>query len=106
MFLQVKVSTKAFGTYIARVRFLIIVRVHMKREIVDLMKCFVTYRTLILFLRAVSKFVVFIVSLLVETFPAKFARERFVVEMNTHVRVQCGATVECFSARGTLVGFI
>lgn len=106
MFLQIKVSTKAFGTYSARVWLLIIVCVHVKREIVDLMESFIAYSAFILFFCAMCKFMVFIVSFLVEAFPAKFARERFVVEVNAHVRVQSGTTVECFSARGTLVRFI
>ena len=80
--------------------------VHMKREVINLVERFVTDVTLVLFLGTVGEFMVFVISLLMETFSTKFARERFVIEMYAHVRVQGGATIERFAARGTLMRFL
>lgn len=51
---QVKVSTKPFGTYITCVWFLVIMGMHMERQIVYLMESFVTYAAFVLLFRAVG----------------------------------------------------
>ena len=94
VFLQIKVSTKPFAAYLTRERLLIIVGVHMKGEIVDLVKSFATDMTLEWLYSSVSETVVLIVAFLVETFPADVADERFVSSVNAHVRVERGRTIE------------
>lgn len=60
--LQVKVPTEAFSTGAAREGFLVVVGVHVERQVVDLMEGLVTNRTFELLLSTVRQFVVFVVS--------------------------------------------
>jgi len=70
------------------------------------MKRLVTYTTLVLLLRAVRKFVVLVVTLLMESFATMFTRVRFVVHMDSHMGIQCRTAVECLTTGLTFVRFI
>lgn len=98
MLLEVEVATKALCANLAGERFLIVVCVHVKGKIVHLMKGLVADVTLVRFVAAVCQFVVFVVSLLMESFATEFADEWFVSGVNSCVRVQGGRSIECLSA--------
>lgn len=104
MFLEIKVPTKAFGTDIARIGFLVVMSMHVKSQVIYLMKSFVTYRTLVLFFSTMGKFVILVVTLLVKAFTAVFTRIWFVVQMNPHMGIQGRAPVESLPASLTFVG--
>lgn len=70
---QVEVSAEAFSADFALKGLLVVVRVHVERQVVDLMKRLLTNLTLVRLLAAVGQLVVFVVALLMETFPAMFA---------------------------------
>lgn len=59
--LQVEVTAEAFPTRGASEGFLVIVRVHVERQVVDLMEGLVADGTLVLLLPTVGQLVVFIV---------------------------------------------
>ena len=103
MFLEIKVPTKSFLAYAARVWLLFIVCMHVEREIVHLVESLITYITLVLLLRAVREFMVLVIPFLVKAFTAEFAREWLVIQVNTHVCVKRAATVECLAACFTFV---
>lgn len=104
--LQVKVPTESFGADLARVRFFIVVRVHVEGEIVDLMEGFVADIAFVRLVAAVRQLVVLVIALLVETLAAVLAHERFVARMNPGVGVQRGRPIEGLAARMTLVRFL
>lgn len=62
MFFQIKVPTKAFPARPARKRLLVVVRVHVEGQVVNLVKGFAADRALELFLTAVRQFVVFVIA--------------------------------------------
>lgn len=62
MLLQIKVSTEAFPTGYTSKRLLIVVSMHMKSQIINLMKGFVANCTFILLFAAVRQFVILVVS--------------------------------------------
>lgn len=105
MLLQVEIPTKPFPTRFAGEGLLVVVRVHVKGQVVDLVERFITDDTLERLFPAVGQLVILIVSLLVETFPAVFANEGFVAVVNADVRVQGGRAVERFATGATLVRF-
>ena len=106
MFLQVKVSTKSFTTFLTGVRFLLVMCVHMKSQVIDLMKRFSTEMTLKCFHSSVSQTMILIVAFLVETFAAHVTNKWFVTKMNAHVRVQGGGTVKSFTTFFAFVWFV
>lgn len=106
VFLQIEVPAEPFPAYLAGERFLVVVRVHVKRKIVDLMERLVAYAALVRFLAAVRQLVILVVPLLVETFPAELADERLEVGVYTPMGVQGGASVERFPACRTFVRFV
>lgn len=87
MLLQIKVSTEAFPTGYTSKRLLIVVSMHMKSQIINLMKGFVANCTFILLFAAVRQFVILVVSLLVKALSTEFACEWFVSSMNPYMRV-------------------
>lgn len=62
VFLEVEIATKSFGADPAGVRFLVIVGVHVKRKVVDLMKCFVADLALVLLFSRMRQPVVLVVA--------------------------------------------
>ena len=74
--LQVEVAAESFSADAASKRLLVVVRVHVERQVVNLMEGLVAYNTLVCLLHAVGQFVVLVVALLVESFTAKLADER------------------------------
>lgn len=85
---KVKVTTETFTAHLARKGFLIIVCMHMKSKIINLVKCFGTNRAFIRFFSTVGQFVILVVAFLVEAFPAVLADEGLVPGVNPRVRVQ------------------
>lgn len=106
MFLQIEIPAESFPAYFARERFLLVMRVHVKSQIVHLVKGFRAHGALVRFLRAVSQFVVLVISLLVKAFPAQLADERLVPGVYPRVRVQRRTPVEGFPTGETLVRFL
>lgn len=86
-------------------RFLVVVRVHVKRQIVDLVKGFVANDALVGLFDRMSQFVILVVAFLMESFAAMFANERFETGVNSDVRVQRRRSVERFAASRTFVRF-
>jgi len=103
VFLEVKVSTKAFATDLAGEWFLVIVCVHMECQIIDLMKRFIAYVALVRFLAAMCELVVLIVTLLMKTLATKFANKRFEIGMYTCMGIESRTTIEGFAACNALV---
>lgn len=64
--LQVKVPAESFAASWAREGLLVIVRVHVERQVVYLVEGLVAYVALKLFLAAVCQFVVLVVTLTIE----------------------------------------
>lgn len=62
MFFQIKVPTKAFPASPARERLLVVVRVHVEGQVIDLVEGFAADRALELFLAAVRQFVIFVIA--------------------------------------------
>lgn len=71
--LQVEVSAEALGADFALKRLLVVVGVHVERQVVDLMERLLTDLTLVSLLAAVGQLVVLVVALLMKTLPAMFA---------------------------------
>ena len=74
--LQIKVAAKTFTTDAASERLLVIVRMHVKGQVVDLVEGLVADDALVGLLHAVCQLVILVVALLVETLAAKLADER------------------------------
>lgn len=89
MLLEIKVPAESFATYFTGKWLLVVVRVHVESQVVDLVESFVTYVTLVCLFTAVRQLVVLIVALLVETFAAVLADKWLVVRMNARMSVQC-----------------
>lgn len=85
--LEIKVAAETFAAQTASERLLVVVSMHVERQIVDLMEGFVAYFALVLLLPRMSQFVVLVVPLLMESFSAKFADPRFVALMDPKVSV-------------------
>ena len=101
--LQVKVPAEALGADLARVRLLVVVRVHVEGQIVDLVEGLVADVALVRLVPAVRQLVVLVVALLVEPLAAVLAHERLVACVDPSVRIQCGRPVEGLSTGVTLV---
>lgn len=103
MFLQVEVPAEAFAALFACVWLRVIMRVHVECEIVHLMECFVADVTFVGLFPCVCQSMIFIVSLLMETFSAELANPRLEANVNANVSGQSGTSVEGFSARLTFM---
>lgn len=101
--LEVKVPAEPLAAHLARVRFLVIVRVHVEGQVVDLVKSFVADGALVGLLTRVREPVVLVVPFLVETLAAVFAHPGLEARMDSNVRVKRRTAVERFAARGALV---
>ena len=77
----------------------------MKGKVINLMERLVTDIAFDSFLSAVGKFMIFIISLLMEAFATDFANKGFVTVMNANVSVERGATIESFPTCLTFVWF-
>lgn len=77
VFLEIKVSAEAFIANVARIWFFLTMSMHMEGQVVGLMKGFITQGAFVLFVIAVSQFVVLIVALLMKSFSAYLACKRF-----------------------------
>ena len=62
MLFQVKITAESFAAGWTRERFLVVVRVHVKRQVVDLVESLVADVAFKLLLAAVCQFVVFVVT--------------------------------------------
>lgn len=106
MLFQIEVPTETLSANLAREGLLLVVRVHMKGQVVDLVKGLVAHVTLILLLAAVCQFVILVVAPLMESLTAEFTDERFITLVNAHVCVESRASVERLAACITLVRFL
>lgn len=101
--LQVEVPAEPFAAGLAGERFLVVVRVHVEGQIVDLMERLVADVALVGLFAAMRQFVILVVPLLVEAFAADVADERLVVVVYAPVGVQGRAAVESFVTGRTFV---
>lgn len=104
--LEVEIPAKALAADLAGERLLVVVRVHVEGQIVDLMERLVADAALVRLLAAVRQLVILVVALLVETLAAELADERLEVGVNARVGVQGGATVEGLAAGHAFVRFL
>ena len=88
MFLQIEVATESFSTNPAGVWFLIVVCVHVKSQIVDLMEGLIAYVAFVGFFTTMSQFVIFVVTFLMEAFTTEFTHKWFIARMDASVSVQ------------------
>lgn len=77
--------------------------VHVERQVIDLVEGLRAHRALVRLLSAVRKFVILVVALLMETFPAVLAHERLVPCVDPRVGVEGRRPVERLATRVTLV---
>lgn len=105
MLLKIKVPAEPLTTNLAREGLLVIVRMHVERQIVDLMKRLVTNVALVGLLPTVGQLMVFVITLLMKTLPTKLTHKWFIVGVNPGVSIQGGASVEGFSTGLTFVWF-
>ena len=123
--LQIKIPAKSFLTNRTRKWLFVVVRVHVKCQVVQLEKekgfvnrlvakigrvhlveRLVAHVALVSLLSTVGQAVVLVVALLVETLSAELALERLVPVVYPHVCVQGGTPVEGFSTHLTFVRFL
>lgn len=104
--LQVEVPAEALAADLAGKRFLVVVRVHMESEIIDLVECLVADVALVRLLAAVRQLVILVVALLVKPLAAEFADKRLKIGVYSRVGVQGRATIESLSAGHALVRFL
>lgn len=101
--LQIEVAAESLGADATRVGLLVVVRVHVEGEIVDLMERLVADVALVGLLAAVGQLVVLVVALLVEPLAAVLAHEGLVPGMDAGVCVEGGAAIEGLAAGLALV---
>lgn len=87
MLFQVKVPTKALAAGSARKWLSLVVRVHVKGEVIDLMERLTTFFTFKPLFVAMSEFVVLVISFLVEAFSTEFTDIWFVSLMYSAVSI-------------------
>lgn len=87
-------------------RFLVVVRVHVEGEVVDLMESFVADDALVSLFNAVRQLVVLVVALLMKTFAAVLTDKRLETSVNADVRVERRRPVKGFAAGRALVGLL
>lgn len=88
VFLEIKISAKTLAAHAARKRLLVVVSVHVERQIVNLVKGLRANRAFVGLFPTVGEFVVLVVAFLVEALSAVFANERLVPGVDASVRVQ------------------
>lgn len=88
MFLEIEVPAEALATYLAGERFFVIMGVHVKSEVVDLMEGLRADSAFISFFPAVGEFVILIIALLMEAFATIFANERLISGVDPGVSIQ------------------
>lgn len=96
--LEVEVPAEALAADLAGERLLVVVRVHVEGQIVDLVEGLVADVALVRLLAAVRQLVVLVVALLVKALAAELADERLEVGVDARVGVQGGAPVEGLAA--------
>ena len=125
VFLQIKIPAKSFLTNRTRKWLFVVVRVHVKCQVVQLEKekgfvnrlvakigrvhlveRLVAHIALVRLLSTVGQSVVLVVALLVESLSTELALERLVPVVYPHVCVQGGTPVEGFSTHLTFVRFL
>lgn len=105
MLFEVKIPTESFATFFTCEWLFVVVRVHVKCQIVHLMESFAANVTLEGLLAGVRKAMVFIIAFLVKSFSTNVADKWLVAGMDANVSVQRRWSVESFSTNVTLVGF-
>ena len=103
MLFEVEIPAEPFAAFLACKWLLIIMRVHVECQIIDLMEGFAADVALKWLFSSVCQSVIFIITLLVKTFAANIANKRFVSGVNADVSVQRGRSVESFAANVTFV---
>ena len=103
MLFKVKIPAEPFTTFLTCKWFLIIVRVHVKCQIVHLMESLSTDMALKGLFSSMSQSVIFVVSFLMESFAANVTNKWFIPGVNTNVSVESGGSVKSFSANVTLM---
>jgi hypothetical protein len=98
VFLEVKVPAESFVTNVTSVGFLVVVCMHVKGEIVDLVKGLVTNVTLVLLVSRMSQLVVLVVAFLMESFATEFTDPGLQSRMDPHMSVQGRRTIEALAA--------
>lgn len=73
MLLQIEVPAEALCADFALKRFLVVVRVHVECQIIDLMERLVTYLAFVRLLSAMRQLVILIIPFLMEALPAELA---------------------------------
>lgn len=101
--LEVEVSAKALAADLAGERLLVVVRVHVEGQVVDLVERLVADVALVRLLAAVRELVILVVALLVEALAAELADERLEIGVDARVGVEGGAAIEGLAARHALV---
>lgn len=101
--LQVEVPAEPLGADAAGERLALVVRVHVEREVVDLVEGLVADAALVRLLPAVRQAVVLVVAFLVEALATELADEGLVPCVDPGVGVQGRGPVERFATSQTLV---
>lgn len=103
MLLEVKVSAKALATDLAGEWLLVVVRMHVEGQIVNLVKRLITDAALVRFLATVCELVILIVALLMKTLAAELADKRLEIGMYACMGIKGGTTIEGLATRHALV---
>lgn len=101
--LQIEVPAESLGADAAGVGLLVVVRVHVEGEVVDLVEGLVADVALVGLFAAVGQLVVLVVALLVEPFAAVLAHEGLVAGVDARVGVEGGGAIEGLAAGLALV---
>lgn len=96
--LEVEVPAKALAADLAGERFLVVVRVHVEGQVVDLMEGLVANVALVRLLAAMRKLVILVVALLVKTLAAVLADVRLEIRVYARVGVEGGAAIKGLAA--------
>jgi hypothetical protein len=88
VFLKVKIPAETFTTDWASEGFLLIVGMHVKGQVINLVKSLITDITFVLFFCTMSQFMVFVITFLMEAFSAVFTCKRFITRVNSHMSIQ------------------
>lgn len=88
MLFEVKIPTESFATFFTCEWLFVVVRVHVKCQIVHLMESFAANVTLEGLLAGVRKAMVFIIAFLVKSFSTNVADKWLVAGMDANVSVQ------------------
>ena len=105
MLFEVEIPTESFATFFTCEWLFVVVRVHMKCQIVHLMESFAANVAFKRFLAGVRKAMIFIIPFLVKSFSANVANKWLVAGVYANMSVQRRWSVESFSTNVTLVGF-